>query len=938
MEVLIMWVAMLFLGVAIGSVLGWLAFFQVRELRSQVARLTSELARLRQQLSRDKEAIPDREPGPAQEATPAQEISPVHGANEVREAPRESSARVAPESAPFESAGSKPSKAVAQPFATAVAAGTASATGGQWRTAGAGTAGRGRPVWLDSLIDNWMIWLGGISVALAGIFMVKYGIDTGLLGPGARIIAALLTGTGLHVAAEWLRRRTGGSDPVFASLAGGASITLYGALLAALHLYQLLDPRWTFLLLAAVSLATMALSLLHGPLLAIIGLIGAYVVPILVSNNSGNIVGAMVYSLIISSAALLLLRYVYRPWLWWGLVAGSLGWWLISLTAYQAADFRGLYLALLAWGLVAIPAFDWLLQGRISSMGNSVEPGAQSTTLFSRRLAGKGVFKGLFKRKTLEIRVQLNQATLCLVILAWAISIYRQGFTADAFGLWAPLVVVIGLAARRRDALSGLPWLTLAVQWLAWLLTAIRFDANLDQFILSGLTLADQPRYLAFAGMMALLYSALAALHLRARGFAHGWFALALLAPLAWLASAWLLVNGLSQSLTWSLVTLMAGATYALLTGIRLNRDRLRQAANGIALWLTLGAHCAYSLAVTMYFREAGLSLALAAQLLSLSWLMQRYPLPWLGTIIKVMMAVVVTRLTFNPWLLSYPTDVHWSLWTYGGATLFCALAARQCRSQPVMFKWLSAATLHLLVLTLGAEVRYWLYDGAIFVHRYSLTESAINGSLWAAMALTYCHRAKVSENLGHFYRVCSRILLALATASYGISLTLNNPWWSRQDVGATPVFNILLLAYGLPVLLALLVAGYHERRFRRPALGLAGLGALVFVTLEIRHLWQDGYLSLHRATSDGELYTYSVIWLVMAIAAILAGAHWRLRDLYKAGMALLAVVIAKIFLVDMSDLQGLWRVASFMGLGLTLLALAWLHRRIHSWPRRGSG
>jgi uncharacterized membrane protein len=45
--------------------------------------------------------------------------------------------------------------------------------------------------------------------------------------------------------------------------------------------------------------------------------------------------------------------------------------------------------------------------------------------------------------------------------------------------------------------------------------------------------------------------------------------------------------------------------------------------------------------------------------------------------------------------------------------------------------------------------------------------------------------------------------------------------------------------------------------------------------------------------------------------------------------MALLLVVVAKLFLIDMSDLTGLWRVASFMGLGLGLLALAWLHQRL---------
>jgi uncharacterized membrane protein len=45
--------------------------------------------------------------------------------------------------------------------------------------------------------------------------------------------------------------------------------------------------------------------------------------------------------------------------------------------------------------------------------------------------------------------------------------------------------------------------------------------------------------------------------------------------------------------------------------------------------------------------------------------------------------------------------------------------------------------------------------------------------------------------------------------------------------------------------------------------------------------------------------------------------------------MALLMVVIAKIFLIDMDDLEGLLRVASFMGLGLSLLGLAYLHQRI---------
>jgi len=854
-------VAIITLGALTGAVLGWISFFRIGSLRNRIERLQWELDKLQRRLdqsaphARDTTAAASHARTPTPAAPPASPSEPPEPRLTRREETRPPT----------------PARRLAQ-----------------------------------RLKDDWMIWLGGISVALAGVFMVKYGIDVGLLGPRMRIALGITTGLGLHASAEWLRRRTGGSDPVYAALAGGASITLYAALLAALHLYHLLDPRLAFVLLALVSLLTMALSLLHGPELAVIGLVGAYVVPLLVSTGSGDVVSAMIYALIISAAALLLLRYVSRTWLWWCIVAGALGWWLLSLDTFRADTFHGLYLALFAWGLVAIPALDWLLRGRDSGTADTTAPGARPVTLF-----GQGL--------------QLNQLGLSLVILAWGFSIYRQGFGLDAIWLWAPLVVVICLAARQRDSLLLLPWFTLVVQWLALLLAAIHLEAGSGHFTLGGLPPAEQPPFLTFAALMSLIYTSLSLLPVRSRGFSHGWMSLALLAPLAWLALAYLLVNGLSESLHWSIATLFAGAVYAAGAAGMLQRKH----SQGIALWLTLGAHFAYSLAVTMYFREAGLSLALAAQLLSLSWLMKRHQLPWLGYLIKLVLAVVVIRLTFNPWLLSYPVDVHWSLWTYGGATLFSALASLQCRSSPLLQRWLEAATLQLLVLTLGAEVRYWLYDGNIFAHRYGLTEAAINTSLWAALALAYYRRSKVSEHLQALYRIASRILLVMATGSYATAALLHNPWWSHGPVGTTPVFNLLLLAYGLPVIMALLVARYHEPRFLRPALALAGGGTLLFVALEIRHLWQGGKLSLILATGDGELYTYSVVGLLLAIAAILTGTRWRVPDLYKSGLALLACVIAKIFLIDMSGLDGMWRVASFMGLGLALLGLAWLHRRI---------
>jgi uncharacterized membrane protein len=80
---------------------------------------------------------------------------------------------------------------------------------------------------------------------------------------------------------------------------------------------------------------------------------------------------------------------------------------------------------------------------------------------------------------------------------------------------------------------------------------------------------------------------------------------------------------------------------------------------------------------------------------------------------------------------------------------------------------------------------------------------------------------------------------------------------------------------------------------------------------------------------ADAELYTYSIVWLLLAVAAILGGV-WRYgTQCYRAGMALLVSVIAKLFLVDMAGLTGLLRVASFMGMGFGLLAIAYLHQRL---------
>ena len=58
------------------------------------------------------------------------------------------------------------------------------------------------------------------------------------------------------------------------------------------------------------------------------------------------------------------------------------------------------------------------------------------------------------------------------------------------------------------------------------------------------------------------------------------------------------------------------------------------------------------------------------------------------------------------------------------------------------------SVALRNLVLFLGAEVRYWLYDGRIFGNAFTLKEVAIDSVLYGGLALSYAQRARASAQL----------------------------------------------------------------------------------------------------------------------------------------------------------------------------------------------
>lgn len=203
------------------------------------------------------------------------------------------------------------------------------------------------------------IWAGGITLAIAGVLIVKYAIDQGIFGriftPGVQAVCGLLFGLGLIGGAEWAyRKREKVADPrVSQALSGAGLSTLYAAVLVAANIYQLIAPLTAFIGLAAVTGGALWLSLRHGMPSALLGLAGGLAAPALTVGLDANVPMLSVY-LGFTIAGLAGVARIQRwPWLAMLALLGGAGWSLWLIMAGRALETMG---ALSVGGFVMLMA------------------------------------------------------------------------------------------------------------------------------------------------------------------------------------------------------------------------------------------------------------------------------------------------------------------------------------------------------------------------------------------------------------------------------------------------------------------------------------------------------------------------------------------------------------------------------------------------------
>ncbi|MBV9833712.1 MAG: DUF2339 domain-containing protein, partial [Alphaproteobacteria bacterium] len=150
------------------------------------------------------------------------------------------------------------------------------------------------------------VWLGGITLALAAIFLVHYSIEQGYLSPEVRVVMAALFGVGLIAGAGYLRSR---DDRVAQALAAAGAAALYGALFSAAALYNMVSPAVAIEMALALTFFCIVLSLRHGIFVAALAFVGGFVSPIVIGGDSHNVPALFGYLFATAAGTLAMIRY-----------------------------------------------------------------------------------------------------------------------------------------------------------------------------------------------------------------------------------------------------------------------------------------------------------------------------------------------------------------------------------------------------------------------------------------------------------------------------------------------------------------------------------------------------------------------------------------------------------------------------------------------------
>ena len=758
------------------------------------------------------------------------------------------------------------------------------------------------------------VWLGGACVALAGAFLVKYSIDEGLLGPTTRVILGILLGIALLVGADYMRRSSG---TIGQALAAAGIADLYACLFAAVALYGLLPPALAFVILAAVTFLAIALALRHGPFVGLVGLAGGFITPAIVSTGEPNPAILFGYLYLLQLGAL----WLERQRGWWYVpaiaIGGGLCWALIPVTLPAEADGTRLaaYSAPIYLIVVAGTAL-WLKSS--ARFGGLLHPEPEDPAIWSNSRV---------------VALATGLATSVLM-LTWLV----VGGFQNIDWVFALVFAAMGMAIGRFKPQHDLAGFAMAAVPVLGLLFWNLGESGYVDMALSGDSVARYLWIVCIVGAFGIFGGFALAWGARAP---ERWSLLSALYGAATLALAYWRLRHVDLLLPWSIICLILSALH-LGFAERLHHWRFKETRYRRSFGIHALACAGFlAAAVPLWVGREWLAVLWSLLLPLTVWVSIKIDEPWLRRGLWVGAPAVMLAVLSSGFPAGDRPIFNWLAYGLGVPTLCFAAAAWLARraSDLRLMLMLQGCTLVLGFLLVTLEVRHLFHGSAFRSAEIGFAEAGTLILLWGLMALaTWLLAEQRGEARLRWLAYGLAIIAALATA--GLVWLVANPLLAAIPIAGVPVFNTALYVFGSGFALFLAMA-YVLRRSkldlpnRHIPVTIAVIIALVdgFIGISAlnRHLFRGEFINFrmyNNAISDPELYGYSVIWLLYGVLIMVLAVWRQLPPLRHAAAGIILLVVLKVFLVDASGLTGLYRVASFLGLGLTLMALGYLYQR----------
>jgi hypothetical protein len=167
--------------------------------------------------------------------------------------------------------------------------------------------------WEQFMGVKGLAWVGGLALFLGLAFFVKYSFDNNLVPPELRVAIGFLAGLGLVVGGAILSRKD--YPALSQTLCATGVVTLYAVTFACRSIYHFaffgLVP--TFLLMALITAAAFFLAVrLEALVVAILGMLGGFLTPVVLSTGVDNPAGLFGYIAILDTG--LMLVALHRRW------------------------------------------------------------------------------------------------------------------------------------------------------------------------------------------------------------------------------------------------------------------------------------------------------------------------------------------------------------------------------------------------------------------------------------------------------------------------------------------------------------------------------------------------------------------------------------------------------------------------------------------------